>query len=486
MESNLLSHLENSIPKNVVTYQVSFYTVALEAWRRGLKVKFHNSKRGSPYPSAAHNYSISDGVNEYLFTTARGSNTTKKAIQQVVNKKTSYSIIKNAGVPIPEGHTFSFAESSIDEMLEYGTSIGFPLVAKPIDSGGGKGVFTHINSVDHLKECILNIKDDLNKEQVLIEKYFTGYDYRFFVIQDKVIGVTKSYPSYVVGDGEHTLKELVPIMNNKIKKNIATIRRDIVIDDDLISVLEEQNLSLDYIPKNAERVFLRRHGSHLGHRLNVDCTDEIDPKFKEFAIKAVNSIDGLPYASVDMIINEEENEGVINELNTRGEIMMHLYPMEGIARDIPKAIIDYYFPNTERKNEFLYFEFQPIKDLFVDGLADEIVIPPLPDGTLYHQNFTIVGEGLKNIYLKKIHKRAAGLNLIGSIHKIEENKISLFLIGTKQNIKKYKTYLNKSSTKNSIVNSIEEDTLQLHLSKHNISLELKDLFNKSSSINFKF
>src|SRR5690625_448263 len=143
--------------------------------------------------------------------------------------------------------------------------------------------------------------------------------------------------------------------------------------------LEAQSLSLKSIPLKGERVFLRAHGTYLGDRLNADCTDEVDTKFKQYAVQALKSIPGLPCGSVDMLINEDTGEGVVNEINSKGEIMMHVSPLEGKARDLPKSIVDFYFPDTQNKRcENFYFELNPIKEMFIRGIADEIRIPNIP------------------------------------------------------------------------------------------------------------
>jgi D-alanine-D-alanine ligase-like ATP-grasp enzyme/acylphosphatase len=482
---NVLPHLKNSLPKDVIKHQISYYAVALEAWRRGLHVKFFNSKRGSIVPSLAHEYSIADENNEYNFICARGPHTSKEAIKITQNKPEAYTYFKRSGVPVPEGSSFHFESNSLDDIIDYGETIGFPLVVKPTDKGGGKGVFTHINSREQLKESLLKVKDDVKAKEVMVEKYVSGIDYRFFVMKDKVLGVTKSYPSYVVGDGEHTLEQLFEIMNKKIKANVVHRGKDIKVDKDLLNCLDEQGLSLIYVPKKGERVFVRKHGTHLGLRLNVDCTDEINPKFKEYAVKAINCVEGIPYGSVDMIINEDTNEGVVNEINTKGEITMHFFPMEGTARDIPKAIIDYYFPNTKRLTDTLYFDFKPIKELFLAGLAKEIAIPDLADRKLYQQRFAITGKNLKSIYLRKIRKKAAFFHLMGTIQKVKENKVELLLYGTKLQLSKYADYLSKSGTQRSIIENIESTELVEDNGNHNVSLELKDLYNKRSPLNLK-
>jgi len=124
-----LEHLENSLPKDVVTYQTSFYTVALEGWRRGLRLNFYNGKRGS-VPPLAYEYSLSDGEHECFFTCARGSKTSDEAISLADNKSTAYEYMKRNGVPIPENKTFTFSKSSIDKMCNYGEQIGYPPVGK--------------------------------------------------------------------------------------------------------------------------------------------------------------------------------------------------------------------------------------------------------------------------------------------------------------------------------------------------------------------
>ncbi|MEF3330104.1 hypothetical protein [Oceanobacillus oncorhynchi] len=485
MSDNVLNHLKESVPSDVGRQQISYYSVALEAWRRGLTVKFYSNKRGSRYPSMAHQYSISDGVNEYYFICARGPHTNQKAIDITQNKPEAYKYYQKAGVPTPEGSVFSFDETSIDEIVKYGNSIGFPIVIKPTNMGGGKGVFTQIKSSEELRQCLIEVKDVVKSKDVMVEKYITGIDYRFFVMGNEVVGATKSYSSYVVGDGKNNIDELIKEMNKKIQRNVGHRGRTIKIDKDLLNYLETQKLTLNDIPSKNERIFLRKHGSHLGIRLNVDCTDDIDEKFKEYAVKAIQSVDGIPYGSVDMIINEEENEGVVNEINTKGEIFMHVYPMEGKARDVPKAVIDYYFPNTVRKEEKLFFEFKPIKDLFMAGLASEIVIPKLQEEKLYHQNITLQGKNLLSLFLRKIYKKAAFYRIMGTIYKTDEDTIDLNLYGTRNNLRLYSSFLENAETKKSTIKKIDAKEPVVSNDAHAISLEVKDLHNPKSKVNLK-
>lgn len=468
------------MPKDIKKYHVSHYTVALEAWRRGLKIRYYNLNRGAASVNQQFQYSIADDQNEYFFYCAKGSHTTPEAVNITENKHEAYTYLKKAGVPIPEGSVFNFNHHSIDEIIDYALSIGYPLVVKATSLQGGKGVYTHITNIDQLKESLLKVRDTHHSEHVMVEKYISGVDYRFFVMKDKVLAASKSYSSFVVGDGKNNIEQLIKRMNKKIKNSRFHSGRSIKVNTDLLTYLEEQNLDLDTIPAKSERIFLRRHGTYLGLRLNVDCTDDINPRFKEHAVQAINSIEGIPYGSVDMIIDEENNKGVVNEINTHGEISMHITPIEGKPRDIPKAIIDYYFPNTKRLSDTLYFEMKPIKDLFIAGLAEDIAVPSIPNQELYQQKFTITGEKLDTRYLKKLQKHAARYHLMGAIEKVDSKTIFIILSGSKSMLNKYNKFLKRARTSKAIIKKVEATNLVDNSeAKQPVHLELKNLSNKT-------
>ncbi len=134
---------------------------------------------------------------------------------------------------------------------------------------------------------------------------------------------------------------------NKLReKNPFIFDRPIKIDQNLIDFLSEQELTLESVPEKDQRIFLRPQGAYLKERDPVDITDSMPNKIKEIAVKAMKSIPGLTHCDVDMIVNEETGEGYVNEINSRPQISNHLFPIEGEARDVPKEIIDFYFPET--------------------------------------------------------------------------------------------------------------------------------------------
>ena len=72
-----LEHLKDSIPDEGKGYSVSMYTVALEGWRRGLKLKFINKNRRR----SEIFYSLTYNGKEHVFTVSKGDKVSDKAIE---------------------------------------------------------------------------------------------------------------------------------------------------------------------------------------------------------------------------------------------------------------------------------------------------------------------------------------------------------------------------------------------------------------------
>ncbi len=94
------------------------------------------------------------------------------------------------------------------------------------------------------------------------------------------------------------------------------------------------------------------------------------------------------------MVNKETNTGVIIEINSRPHITAQLFPWEGKARDIPKAIIDYYFPETQcnHSQPSYYFDFDSVWKAFRNGIVKEMVIPNFLKEISYQQDSLYLGQ----------------------------------------------------------------------------------------------
>lgn len=455
-----LEHLKDSIPDEGKGYSVSMYTVALEGWRRGLKLKFINKNRRR----SEIFYSLTYNGKEHVFTVSKGDKVSDKAIEICRNKHLAKQYLKKAGVPTPEGELFN-KDASEEEIVDYAKKLGFPNVIKPVDGTGGSGVIANIQNEAEFKKALSFVRNDLGKKNIIVEKHFDGRGYRVYVVDNQVIAAFDRIPANVVGDGKKNIKTL---LDEKIKirnENPALFKRPIKIDKEMYALLEAQGYTLESVPKKGERVFLKTKNNVSSGGDSRDVTDELTDEIKEIAVKATKAIPGLLQAGLDIIVNKETNTAVVLEINARPSIRNHLFPMIGKARDIPKEIIDFYFPETKNQvispnGVLFYFDLKSINDIFRKGLAKEIVVPNMPKGDIEAKLFLISGLKEINSFKRSIQTHVRNQKLHGYMKQIEnrEDKFKIVLAGNKTNLDHVRSFIyNFANNINSDL-SIKEET----------------------------
>jgi len=455
INKNWLSSLENSVPPEAYGYTISLYSVALEGWRRGMTLKFVNNNR----PKAHTEFTLSYKGKEHRFSVSRGDIVPKKAIKICVDKHLTKSYLTEGDVPTPEGETFD--EKNYDEdIIEYSKVLGYPVVIKPTDGTGGNGVIANIKNEEEFRKALTYVKYDLNYSKLIVEKFFQGEDYRLYVIGEKVIGAFKKIPANVIGDGKNSIRHLLKVKNQERNSTPALYRRLIKIDKELHNILRSKGYTLDSIPKKGERIFLKTKNNVSAGGDSVDVTDELTGEIKDIAIRSSNAIPGLVQCGVDIMVNKEENTGVVLEVNSRPHITAHLYPWEGKARDIPKAIIDYYFPETVTYNDesqpAFYFDFKSVFDTFQAGFAKEITIPDIPTGNLVAARFIVSGTLQGVNYEKWVRKQVQALKLNGYIKHLQNGKTVVVVAGSEKSIVKFRDVINYQSSKRAEVTNVVE------------------------------
>lgn len=452
-----LPKYRDMVPKAAHGFATCMYSMSLEAWRRGLDVTFKlKNKRRLFYGIS---YTVSNGVKTHHFDGSMGDISDPATIKICRNKGLTNEFLRKADVPTPLGRAFD-EESDNAEIIEYALEIGFPLVIKPIDSGGGYGVVTNIQSKEEFEKHLINLRNKLGKKAVIAERFIKGEDYRILVLDGKVIGAYHRRALSVLGNGKDTIEVL---LKKKVKERNASPflkGKKIKVDQDMVNFLKEQNKDVNYIPKEGERVYLRRNGEYFGQRDSVNMTDKLNSEIKQIAIDAVNAIPGLKYGGVDMLINYEDNEFVVNEVNSKPQIGNHLFPMEGEAVDVPRIIFDYYFPETkynETPYASYYYDFKPIRENFKSATASEIKLPRLPDKNAIIKEYIFIGENFNKKLFNKIKRESRGLSISGKLEVLSDNKFNLQISGTRENVEKLVTKIKeKKLRKDTNIEQIEE------------------------------
>ncbi|WP_373893899.1 acylphosphatase [Virgibacillus sp. CBA3643] len=429
MDNNYLPHLENAVPSAAHGNRLSMYLIALEAWRRGLTVKFFTID--NPENKLLVRYSLSNQEKEYRFESSRGSKLTDKAFEISDNKDLTKKVISKAGVNVPEGKRF---EASIDdsEIVAYANALGYPLVLKPISENAGKGVFSDIKTEEQLKEALVHVRSDLNYHDVIVEKYIPGIEYRILVVDGEVIGAVNRIPANVVGNGKNSIEELIKMKNKEKKNNPNLSKKTIKIDKEVLDSIQSLGYELETILEDGERIYLRSKSNASTGGDPIDVTNELTDELISIATKSFHAIPGLDVCGLDMIVDKENNTGAVIEINTKPMLGLHVFPMRGEARDVVKPIIDYYFPETiNTKKTNLYFDFDSILAPFISRSINEVVLPAPPSLEEQYAKRYIVSGNISVVgYKSWVRKKALRNKLHGYIKDLKDGTTEIVIAGS--------------------------------------------------------
>lgn len=454
IHKNWPKHLINAVPVEGYGKRLSIFTIALEGWRRGLDLKFYRLE--DPENKFKVRYSLSDGINEYQFESSKGGKITTQADEICQDKFLTKKYLRRANVPVPEGKYFSI-ESSEAEVIKYVKDIGFPVVLKPTDANGGRGVFSNIASISSFKRALDIVRNELDFNDIIVEKYVKGDEYRVIVIDEKVVGVLNRVPANVIGNGKDNIKELVRKKNIERKNNPHLRSRRIKIDDVSLSILSKQGYNLNSIPVQNEVINLRLTSNLSTGGDSVDLTDEVNEEIKQVAINATRAIPGLVTSGMDIIVDEENKQYVVIEANTKPGVGGHLFPVLGKTRDIPKAMIDFYFPETKNKKiSNFYFKFGSIIELLKEKTTDEIKVTPCPKGNFYTREYLVTGDIQKVNYRVWIRNQAKKRSLYGFVQNLDDGRVRVVVSSqNKKDVLSFKEICSKGPYAANVENIIE-------------------------------
>lgn len=305
--------------------------IVKEAYRRGVEFEILPNKR----------FRMKYGDKSYLI---KGGLVSSKKNTLLARKLTKYkdatsSILRAGGYNSPENATFRATE--VERAWNWAKDI-LPVVVKPNSGIMGKLVFVKINTYEEFKNCFNKVAEEYN--DVLIEQFVTGDEYRFSYINKEIVGVAKRVPANVHGDGIHNVRELIDLKNKEREKRKNPLHKKLSLDEESLRVLNKQGFSEDYIPAENEVVYLRNNSNVSTGGDAIDVTNSIDPEIKETVRKAIMSIPGLRVCGVDVLI-DGENYAII-EINSHAMLAMHTYPWVGEPIDFASKVVDLMFPKT--------------------------------------------------------------------------------------------------------------------------------------------
>ena len=263
------------------------------------------------------------------------------------DKELAKSLLDAAGVPVPKGRPVTDAEDAWAAACE----LGVPVVLKPRDGNQGKGVAANIETREQIITAYAAAREI--SSQIMVEQCLPGHDYRLLVVGHRLVAAARREPPHVIGDGEHSIRELVDQVNSDPRRSDghATILSKIPLDEIALAALAKQNFTVDVVPRKGARVLLRNNANLSTGGTATDVTDDVHQDLAARAIEAANMV-GLDVCGVDVVCNSvlhplESQEGGVIEVNAAPGLRMHLQPSFGKGRPVGEAIIAHMFAEHE-------------------------------------------------------------------------------------------------------------------------------------------
>lgn len=263
------------------------------------------------------------------------------------DKELTKHILAQGGLTVPNGVVVQTREEAIAAL----NTIGTPAVYKPLNGNQGKGVTIGVQTAAEAERAFAIAAE--YDSRVLVEELIAGRQYRLCVVDGRMVAASDRIPAYVMGDGMHTVAELVGIINLDPQRGEGHEKplTKIKIDAVAITVLTKQGLTPASVPAAGEVIYLRENANLSTGGTAVDVTDIVHPDNKKIAERAAKLV-GLDIAGIDIVSPDISRPlvpgvGAIIEVNAAPGIRMHHYPSAGKPRNVAAHIVDYLFPEGE-------------------------------------------------------------------------------------------------------------------------------------------
>ncbi|MBK9030169.1 MAG: cyanophycin synthetase [Myxococcales bacterium] len=272
------------------------------------------------------------------------SETRHIAVAIASDKEETNRILGDLGLPVPQQRLARTAE----EAARAAERLGYPVVVKPLDANHGRGVSINLRTSDEVRLAFDKARE--HARTIVIETFLEGFDHRMLVVNGALVAVAKRVPGHVVGDGAHTITELVDLVNADPRRGLGheKVLTRLEFDHQAERLMEQHGITADHVLPAGEVFFLRSTGNLSTGGTAVDLTDVVHPDNREMAERASQAI-GLDVAGIDFITRDisrsyREVGGGICEVNAAPGFRMHVAPTEGKPRDVAGPVMDMLFP----------------------------------------------------------------------------------------------------------------------------------------------
>ncbi|HEX8324925.1 MAG TPA: N-acetylglutaminylglutamine synthetase [Tepidisphaeraceae bacterium] len=295
-----------------------------EARRRGIGVEVLDEE--------ANYFALSCGGRRIICRESLSELTSAVAMSRCDDKRVTLRLLKGAGLAVPEQQPAGSSGENHGFLHHFGR-----VVVKPARGEQGRGISVDLRTpqeVDVAVECARRECND-----VVLEQFCEGADLRIVVIGFKVVAAAIRKPAQVIGDGRHTVSELIE--QHSRRRMVATGGESRVpMDAETERCVRAGGYAMESVLPEGEVLRVRRAANlHTGGTIH-DVTAELHPHLAAAAERAARVLD-IPVTGLDFLVPRVDGtEYVIVEANERPGLANHE------PQPTAERFIDLLFPQT--------------------------------------------------------------------------------------------------------------------------------------------
>lgn len=300
-----------------------------EARRRGISVDVEDAPAGL--------FRLTLGARSISCRESLSELTSAVAMSRCDDKSLTHRLLAKAGLMVPEQNLVS----SEDEALAF-FDRHKRIVLKPVKGEQGQGVFVDLQSIAGVKnayQAARQISDD-----VVAEEFVQGNDVRIIVIDGEVVAAAIRKPASIVGDGKHTVRELIDKQSRRRQAATKGESR-IPLDDETERCVRHGGHTMESVLEDGESIAVRKTANlHTGGTIH-DVTPDLNASLSEAARRAAEVL-SMPLVGLDLIVPSIKQPAYwIIEANERPGLANH-EPAPTVER-----FIDSLFPSTRQQTQ---------------------------------------------------------------------------------------------------------------------------------------
>ncbi len=266
------------------------------------------------------------------------------AVELASDKEETNKILASLGLPVPHQELVQ----NESQATRAARRIGFPVVTKPYNGNHGRGISIRLVN-DEEVIAGFNKAREISRS-VIVETYLEGDDHRLLVVNGELVAATRRTPGHVLGDGQHTIAELVEMVNQDPRRGVGheKVLTRLQLDAQAQMMMQRAGYTEASVVPADEVVYLRSTANLSTGGTATDVTDIIHPDNREMAVRAIRAIGldvgGVDFLSTNIAESYRKIGGGICEVNAAPGFRMHVAPSEGTPRDVAAPVIDMLFP----------------------------------------------------------------------------------------------------------------------------------------------